>query len=65
VKTAHNEPRWFLTALWFLFITLKLTGHVQWSWWWVHAPFWMPACLAAALWLVFFAMKAVQLWGRR
>lgn len=23
-----------------LFITLKLTGVITWSWWWVLLPFW-------------------------
>jgi hypothetical protein len=23
-----------------LFIGLKLTGYITWSWWWVTAPFW-------------------------
>ena len=22
------------------FVTLKLTGFIDWSWWWVTAPFW-------------------------
>lgn len=29
-----------------IFITLKLTGHIAWSWLWVLAPFWIPAVLA-------------------
>ena len=24
-----------------LFIGLKLTGHITWSWWWVLAPEWI------------------------
>ncbi len=23
-----------------LFVGLKLTGHINWSWWYVTAPFW-------------------------
>ena len=23
-----------------VFVTLKLTGIIDWSWWWVTAPFW-------------------------
>lgn len=23
-----------------LFVGLKLTGFINWSWWWVTAPFW-------------------------
>jgi hypothetical protein len=30
-----------LFGLMFLvFMTLKLTGHITWSWWWVTAPLW-------------------------
>lgn len=25
-----------------LFIALKLTGYIAWSWWWVLAPIWIP-----------------------
>lgn len=32
----------FLPALALLFIGLKLTGHITWSWWWVLAPIWAP-----------------------
>ena len=24
-----------------LFIGLKLTGHINWSWWWVLSPIWI------------------------
>lgn len=23
-----------------VFVVLKLTGYITWSWWWVTAPFW-------------------------
>jgi hypothetical protein len=23
-----------------VFLTLKLTGYITWSWWWVTAPLW-------------------------
>lgn len=25
-----------------IFIVLRLTGTITWSWWWVLAPFWVP-----------------------
>jgi hypothetical protein len=28
-----------------LFVGLKLTNFIDWSWWWVTAPFWMPAAV--------------------
>ncbi len=40
----------FMTLLAVLFIALKLTGHVAWSWWWVTAPIWGgPVLLLAGL----------------
>lgn len=32
-----------------IFITLKLTGHITWSWWWVLAPFWAPFAILLAV----------------
>jgi hypothetical protein len=31
----------FTGLLTIVFITLKLTGYVSWSWWWVLSPIWM------------------------
>jgi hypothetical protein len=28
-----------------IFITLKLTDYIDWSWWWVLAPIWVPLAL--------------------
>ena len=33
------------TLLTILFIGLKLTGHINWSWIWVLAPTWIPLSL--------------------
>lgn len=44
----------FLGALTLLFIVLKLTGYIDWSWWWVLSPFWIPLALVVivAVWLI-------------
>lgn len=31
----------FLSVLTLIFITLKLTGHILWSWIWVLSPLWI------------------------
>lgn len=31
----------FVGALTILFIALKLTGVIAWSWWWVLSPLWI------------------------
>lgn len=32
----------FCGMLTILFIGLKLTGNIDWSWWWVFSPIWLP-----------------------
>ena len=39
----------FLGLLTLLFIGLKLTGYITWSWIWVLAPLWIPICIALIL----------------
>jgi len=36
----------FLPLLTILFIGLKLTNHIQWSWLWVLSPLWIGLLLA-------------------
>jgi hypothetical protein len=43
----------FADLLGLLFVGLKLTGHIDWSWLWVLAPFWITFLLAFALILAF------------
>lgn len=40
---------WMFTAI---FVTLKLTGHIYWSWWWVFAPIWGLAALKILLGII-------------
>ena len=34
-----------LTILFVVFIVLKLTGNIDWSWWWVTSPLWLPVAI--------------------
>lgn len=35
--------------LFVVFLVLKLTGTIDWSWWWVTSPLWIPSALALVL----------------
>ena len=39
-----------------LFIALKLTGHISWSWWWVLSPLWIGAIIAVLMLLAVFVL---------
>lgn len=42
----------FFGLLAIVFITLKLTGYIAWSWWWVLAPLWAPLVVVFAIFLI-------------
>jgi hypothetical protein len=35
----------FPALLGLLFIALKLTGYINWSWLWILSPFWLLPCI--------------------
>ena len=41
-KTTASSGIGFSGLLAILFIALKLTGYITWSWLWVLAPIWIP-----------------------
>ena len=43
----------FTGLLTILFIGLKLTNVISWSWWWVLSPIWIAALLAAILFIIY------------
>lgn len=46
---------WWTHALGIAFVVLKLTHYINWSWWWVTSPFWIPWAIIIGM-LVFFGI---------
>lgn len=40
------------SLLFLVFLVLKLTGHIDWSWWWVTSPLWIPLAFVFGLLLL-------------
>lgn len=57
-KTVNVGPG-FCGLLAILFIGLKLTGHIAWSWWWVLSPLWIPLAVVIAVLLAALLLAAV------
>ena len=51
----------FTTLLLLTFIILKLTHVIDWSWWWVLSPFWIPL----EIWLIVLAVSLPAIIKRR
>jgi hypothetical protein len=54
-KKSGEATYGFNGLLTILFIVLKLTNVIDWSWWWVFAPLWIPvAFLVTVVTIMFF-----------
>jgi len=46
-----------LMLLGILFVGLKLTGYIDWSWWWVTLPFWIGLAIVSFVIAVLAVLK--------
>jgi hypothetical protein len=40
------------TVLFLIFMVLKLTNYIDWSWWWITAPLWIPIIILGVVGLI-------------
>lgn len=45
-KSSSSSGIGFVGMLTILFVGLKLTSFIDWSWWWVLSPVWIAASVA-------------------
>ena len=45
-------------AVFLVFLVMKLTGHIAWSWWWVTSPLWLGMAFVLGLLLLAVAFGA-------
>lgn len=50
----------FVGLLTTLFIGLKLTGYIAWSWWWVLSPIWITLSLVFFLLLILVIIESSE-----
>ena len=48
----------FVGALTILFVALRLTNFIDWSWWWVLSPIWILTIVLAVLCTILITGKA-------
>ena len=47
-------------VLFIVFLVLKLTGVISWSWWWVTSPIWIVAALFVMIAIIAFIILIFQ-----
>ena len=63
-KTAGKGGMGFVGVLTLIFIVLKFTGNINWSWLWVLSPIWITALLLLALFGAIFVAAKLKKWKR-
>jgi len=58
-KSVNTSDISFINLLTVLFIGLKLTGHIDWSWWWVLSPLWIGLVIVVVLAILAVAIGAM------
>lgn len=46
--------------LFIVFMVLKLTKLIDWSWWWVSSPLWLPFVVGLVLAILFALIKVTK-----
>lgn len=49
------------TILFIVFLVLKLTGYITWSWWWVTAPLWVGPAVVVGIIAIALCLGLVSL----
>ena len=55
----------FLGLLGLLFIALKLTGYISWSWFYVLMPIWLPFAIVLAILAFAFTFALIDYFSKR
>jgi hypothetical protein len=48
-KQESTSGEFLLIGVFLIFLTLKLCDVIEWSWWWVISPLWIPFVLCIVL----------------
>lgn len=58
-KENKNTGINILTILTLINYVLKLTGHINWSWWLVLAPLWIPTVTVVVIAIIWTIVEAI------
>lgn len=60
ISSSSSSGIGFLGLLAVLFIGLKLTGYIDWSWWWVLAPLWIGWAIVLGIIAIVLLIAAIS-----
>lgn len=64
MKDSSSKGLGLCDVLAVVFIVLKLIGVIDWSWWWVLAPIWIPVIIVVIAYIVISIVDQVPYYSR-
>jgi hypothetical protein len=58
-KQTQQSGMSFTTVLFLIFLVLKMTKVIDWSWWWVTSPLWIPVVFLIGFCILLFLIVLV------
>ena len=55
-----NEGTSMFTLMFIVFLVLKLTGAISWSWWFITMPLWLPFSVVVCFMLFYFILILIK-----
>lgn len=59
-KESQNSGMGLGSVLFVVFLVLKLTDHIDWSWWWVTSPLWISGLIGVLVVLLVFLFQFIH-----
>jgi len=60
VSDSNSGGIGFCGLLCVAFIVLKLCAVIDWSWWWVLSPMWIPLSIVVVIFIIVFIVMVVR-----
>jgi hypothetical protein len=57
-----NQSIGFLGILTLIFVLAKIFNKIDWSWWWVFSPIWLPAVITIVIVGIILLVVAFMSW---
>ena len=58
-KETNNGGIGIFTLMFLILFTAKVFGAIDWSWWWVFSPVWVPVAIILVVGLVILIIRGI------
>jgi hypothetical protein len=59
-KETNNGGIGIFTLMFLILFTAKVFGAIDWSWWWVFSPVWVPVAIILVVGLILLIFRGIK-----